>query len=155
MTMATIAGSKLSEDHKIAISEGVKKAIKDKVFIPQTQNLKPRPKGYSRTELSKERQSKRTKGVPQSLDKVTGAHTNNIHAKQWAFVNKAKGFVLEGKNLAQLIRDNPQMFDDADLIKYKSSPTQCRAQVCLSRLCQKISSTTDKRNSWKGWMIKI
>ena len=36
---------------------------------------------------------------------------NNAKAKEWAFVNKAKGYVLEGKNLRQLIRDNLHMFD--------------------------------------------
>ena len=70
---------------------------------------------------------------------------NNAKAKEWAFVNKAKGYVLEGKNLRQLIRDNPHMFDGEKIKTIASG-------------LQKLTTGTRKtkpHNFWKGWVLKL
>ena len=81
------------------------------------------------------------------MAKVTGAHTDNKAAKHWHFINTARGLEIKAKNLAQLIRDNAEIFGD-DAIFHGC---YCRAATCLRALCKLRYDTGKARNTWKGW----
>jgi hypothetical protein len=151
--MAKQKRSPLTNEHKENISKGIKKSISLGLFTPKTGEETGRKKGYKRTDESNIKLSLATKGKPQNIEKSTGAHENNHKAKWWSFINKANGFILEGKNLSQLIRDNPHMFDDDDVLITKKN--DCRASICLRQLMTKKTEKTKPKNSWKGWMVKI
>lgn len=80
------------------------------------------------------------------MDTVCGKHENHKNAKWWKFYNKALGKTLEGKNLNQLVRDNAELFDQADL---NWDTCGCNAVRCLRLL----KNSKKPIYSWKGWMI--
>lgn len=71
-------------------------------------------------------------------------------AKHWTLLAPNRE-VIEGRNLAELIRKNAHLFDPDDVIWKRS---KCRA---YKRLCQLFEMKKDgsgpKMPSWKGWMI--
>ena len=149
--MSCIKGSKLTDEHKKAISRGHLQAIASG-YVPNTDGL---IKGWGH--ITKEQRAvaiKKTadklRGRPQPMDKSTGAHTNNKAAKEWRFTNKALGAEIKGKNLNQLIRDNSHLFTDKDAI-FKGSA--CNAVVCLRQLGRARGDTGSIREMWKGWVI--
>jgi len=89
-------------------------------------------------------------GRPQRIETPVGAKTDNQFAKTWAFHNTAKGKVLSGKNLNQLIRDHLDWFDPDDVV---FNGPNCRASICLRTLVAKSEKRT--RNSWKGWFAGL
>lgn len=151
--MSCIKGSKLTDDHKQAISRGHIRVIANG-YKPSTDHLKKYQGWKHVTKAQRTIAIEKTRiiqtGRPQPMDKVTGAHTDNKAAKQWWFINKALGATLKGKNLNQLIRDNISLFSEQDT-KFKGS--QCTAVVCLRNLGRTRSDTGRIREMWKGWVI--
>lgn len=142
-------GTKLSDEHRRAISEGIRRAV-DKGWKPNSTSW---PLGLAAiTPEARKRGAKKAgksmEGRPQRLDTVCGKHSDHKNAKWWKFENKALGKVLEGKNLNQLVRDNEDLFDQEDM---KWDRCGCKASRCLRTL--KSPGKKRTRNSWKGWMI--
>lgn len=141
---------KMSETHKKQFKDGSRVAKK-----PSLEQIKKMQDGIKKMPIDKkkERYSKlsiKLKGVPQPMDKKTGKHKDNVHGKDWHFINKAKGVEIKGRNLNQLIRDNAHLFDSKYLNWNKCS---CLAAASLRGLCAKKTDKTRPRGSWLGWMI--
>lgn len=141
-------GTKLSDAHRKAIAEGLRRAV-DGGWRPNTTTW---PAGLAAiTPEARQRGAKNAgktmAGRPQRLDTVCGKHSDHKNAKWWKFENKALGKVLEGKNLNQIVRENESLFDPADL---KWDTCGCNAVRCLRLL----KNSKKPVNSWKGWMIR-
>lgn len=141
-------GTKLSDSHKKAIAEGLRKAV-ERGWRP---NKTSWPVALAAiTPEARQRRGvaagKTMAGRPQRMDTVCGKHTNHKNAKEWKFYNTALGKTLEGRNLNQLVRDNSELFDPADLIW---DTCGCNAVRCLRGL---KNNKKNPSSSWKGWMI--
>ena len=145
---------RLTEQHKKAISRGLLKASAEGRRPPPSEkaieaglkaisNL-PKSEIYKRAKKA----GKTMKGRPQRLDTVLGAKEDNIHAKIWELKSpEGKHYVV--KNLNNFIRENPSLFDQADIIW---DGCHCRASCGLHSLNQ-INKKTGQPliHSWKGW----
>lgn len=140
----------LTEEHKNAISSGMKKAIING-WKPNTKNL---ISGFSSLNADRKIIEKRSaragqtmRGRPQPMG-PTGKNTDHCCAKEWSFHCKSNGYVLKGKNLNQLVRDNAFMFSEEDL---NWDGCGCNATRALGALCRRKGGTGCF--SWKGWMV--
>ena len=146
--MGIRVGTKLSEKHKEAISDGLRKAV-ERGWKPNGSSWQVAlaaitPEARLRRAAAA---GKTMKGRPQRLETVCGKHENNKNAKEWKFYSVGLGKVLEGKNLNQLVRDNAELFDPRDL---RWDTCGCNAVRCLRGLQNQKKKPT---YSWKGWMI--
>jgi len=89
-------------------------------------------------------------GRPQSMEKLTGKHSWNVHGKWWHFINRELGAELKGRNLNQLIRDNTHLFDSRHLVWGKSG---CTAAISLRQLAFKGTKKTRTLGSWFNWVL--
>lgn len=92
-------------------------------------------------------------GTTMELTGRRGANENHHRAKFYRF-KSPKNVVIEGRNLALLIRNNEHLFDSIDLVmKARSAKhpgsVSCNAHKQLSRLGGKAGKVC----SWKGWII--
>lgn len=127
-----IKGSKITEAHKLAISISRKG--------------KPLTMAHRRA-LSQSQYRNDTAGIPKELHTKNGAKTNNVHAKQWHFVNKRQRLTIKGRNLNQLVRDNTEYFAYKDILVYHDT-RQCNASTRLRLLSDK-----EEGANWKGWAV--
>jgi len=139
MKPGTKPGTKFSVAHCKAIAEGLHRAMAN-----GWRPIKHTPEEHQRRVIMA---GQTMAGRPQRLDTVCGKHKDNKNAKWWKFENKGLGKTLEGKNLSQLVRDNENLFDPADV---QWSKSRCRVEVSL-RLLKCTKKRT--RNSWKGWVL--
>ncbi len=78
---------------------------------------------------------------------------NNHRAKYWSFTNKALGKTIAGRNLTQLVRDNPGLFGPNDL-NWSRMENRCRATQGLRSLhCMNKRTGKPQASIWKGWVI--
>ena len=150
--MGTPRGRKLSLDHRQKISEGLKRKVSTG-WNPMTQACIDGTKGCTRSDEHKKilsEKAKARKGIPQNMETVTGAHEDNINAKDWVITSPG-GEVFKCRNLSHFIRMNESLFLDDDTIWKKGN---CRASQGLRSL-----RLIDKKTKlpiythWKHWTI--
>ena len=145
---------KLSESHKKAIGLGVIKAYEEG---RHTRDNNHWPVGLQAiAELHHEEIMKRAakagstmRGRPQRLDAPTGAHKDNVHAKEWELVSPDNK-VYRFKNLNQFLRDNSELFDEKDL-NWKGGG--CNAGRGLRTLFYLTPDGKPRLQTWKGWHV--
>lgn len=81
------------------------------------------------------------------LSPVCRPDENNKAASEWSLVSPA-GDVHAFRNLAHFVREHPDLFEPADLIRKSSTTTN--AALGLAALRPRADGTA-ARESWKGW----